>query len=44
MSTSKYADKKPRPGCRMTGCDRTADTLAIRHGVLGWWCEEHKNK
>lgn len=41
---SRYADKRPRPGCRAEGCPHPAAELKIRHGILGWWCTEHLNK
>ena len=41
---SKYADKKPRPTCRVPDCRQPADALLIRQGVLGWYCPDHRNK
>jgi hypothetical protein len=41
---SKYADKKPRPNCRVTDCNQVADALAVRHGVLGWYCSGHHER
>lgn len=41
---SKYADKKVRPDCLVPGCSQPGVSLTIRHGVLGWYCLDHKNK
>jgi hypothetical protein len=41
---SRYSDKKRQPGCRVTDCRAPAVVLAIRHGVLGWYCQGHKNQ
>lgn len=39
---SGYGDKRNRrPGCRATGCTSPGTVLAIRLGVLGWYCENH---
>ena len=41
---TKYADKRPRPNCRVPECHQPAVALLIRHGVLGWYCSDHQNK
>lgn len=39
---SSYGDKRNRrPGCRVPDCERPGILLAIRDGILGWYCESH---
>lgn len=39
---TSYGDKRARrPGCRVEACTAPGITLAIRLGVLGWYCEQH---
>lgn len=40
---SRYAEKRQRrPGCRVPDCPQPGVELRIRHGVLGWYCKDHR--
>ena len=41
---TRYADKRPAPGCRVAGCSYPGLTLTYRFDVLGWYCEEHDGR